>query len=305
MIAGLPHLPASAVVVFGDVMEDIIVRPSGPIVKGSDRPASISSHAGGSGANQAVWLAASGEPVRFVARVGAEDKLRLDAAFAAQGVTPFLVADRDRATGRLITVIDPDGERSFLTDRGANLECSPSDLAAGLLDGVGLVVISGYAFFSPNPRKTAMALMVAAAQKSIPVVVDAASEGFLRETGRDAFLKSCAGAFGLFANSDEAAFLSDANLPEAQVEALRQHFPLVVVKAGSAGAFAQIEGGVLVHGSALEAEVVDTTGAGDAFLSGFVHAWRQGENLEAALRQGNRRGAEAVGIVGGRPPHAT
>lgn len=305
MIAGLPHLPASAVVVFGDVMEDIIVRPSGPIAKGSDRPASISSHAGGSGANQAVWLAASGEPVRFIARVGAEDKLRLDAAFAAQGVTPFLVADRDRATGRLITVIDPDGERSFLTDRGANLECSPSDLAAGLLDGVGLVVISGYAFFSPNPRKTAMALMVAAAQKSIPVVVDAASEGFLRETGRDAFLKSCAGAFGLFANSDEAAFLSDANLPEAQVEALRQHFPLVVVKAGSAGAFAQIEGGVLVHGSALEAEVVDTTGAGDAFLSGFVHAWRQGENLEAALRQGNRRGAEAVGIVGGRPPHAT
>ena len=58
------------VLVVGDVMTDIIVKPEGPLNRGSDRRAAIRSRPGGSGANQAVWLGAMGADVRFVARVG-------------------------------------------------------------------------------------------------------------------------------------------------------------------------------------------------------------------------------------------
>lgn len=305
MSVDLPPLAAKTVVVFGDVMEDIIVRAEGALVKGSDRLAKIAIHAGGSGANQAAWLAASGVPVRFVARVAKADVDRLSASFDAMGVTPFLAGDPQASTGRLVTLVDPDGERSFLTDRGANLECSPQDLPAQLLEGVGLVVVSGYAFFASKPRETAMALIKAAAAKGLPVLVDAASVGFLRDLGQDRFFQAAAGAFGLFANVDEAAFLSGETTPEAQVGALTARFELVVVKAGAQGSFAAFDGGAQVHCPALAARVVDTTGAGDAFLAGFVGAWQEGGKLAAALAAGNRRGAEAVSLTGGRPPAAS
>ena len=122
------------VIVVGDVMTDIIVVPEGPLVRGSDRKASIRSKPGGSGANQAVWLGAMGVAVSFVARVGAADKPQLEAYFKGHHVDPVLTSDSQRPAGVLVTIVGPDGERSFLTDRGANLALSPSDMPVWLLE---------------------------------------------------------------------------------------------------------------------------------------------------------------------------
>src|ERR1700722_10187241 len=119
--------------VIGDVMTDVIVRPEGPIARGSDRRAAITVQPGGSAANQAAWLAPYGAGVDFVARVGAADVGRETARFKAIGVTPHLVSDPDRETGRLIALIDPDGERSFLTDRGANEALVAAGICSHLL----------------------------------------------------------------------------------------------------------------------------------------------------------------------------
>ena len=66
-----PALPR--ILVIGDVMTDVIVRPEGPLARGSDRRASIAFKPGGSAANQAAWLASFGVEVDFVGRVGAAD----------------------------------------------------------------------------------------------------------------------------------------------------------------------------------------------------------------------------------------
>jgi len=68
----MPGDPAvSRVLLIGDVMTDVIVRPEGPLAKGSDRRASIAFKPGGSAANQAAWLASFGAKVDFVARAAA------------------------------------------------------------------------------------------------------------------------------------------------------------------------------------------------------------------------------------------
>src|SRR3954469_10983093 len=105
------------VLVVGDVITDIIVMPEGPIVRGSDRRATIRSQPGGSGANQAVWLGSMGVPVKFVSRVAQADLEANIGYFTSRGVTPVLSGDTSLPSGVLISIVDSDGERSFLTDR--------------------------------------------------------------------------------------------------------------------------------------------------------------------------------------------
>jgi sugar/nucleoside kinase (ribokinase family) len=101
------------ILVVGDVMTDVIVVPEGPLVRGSDRRASIRSRPGGSGANQAVWLGSMGTRVSFVARVGAADKPHLEAYFKGFHVDPILVADALLPSGVLVTIVDRTASAAF------------------------------------------------------------------------------------------------------------------------------------------------------------------------------------------------
>ena len=131
-------LRASRALVIGDVMTDVIVRPEGPIARGSDRRASITVQPGGSAANQAAWLAGAAPGSISSHASGAADVEPETARFKAMGVTPHLVGDRTHETGRLIALIDPDGERSFLTDRGANEALEARDIPDALIEGAAL-----------------------------------------------------------------------------------------------------------------------------------------------------------------------
>ena len=215
--------------VIGDVMTDVIVRPEGPLARGSDRRASITVQPGGSAANQAAWLAPFGAGVDFVARVGAADVESETARFKAIGVTPHLVGDPDRETGRLIALIDPDGERSFLTDRGANEALEARDISDALIEGAALIHLSGYSFFAPSPRAAVLDVMRRAGKK--PISVDPASAEFLREVGADNFLAWTRGATILFPNEEEAAILAGSDDPETQCARLAARYPLVVDQA--------------------------------------------------------------------------
>ena len=289
------------VLVVGDVMTDIICRPEGPLVVGSDRRAAIQSKPGGSGANQAVWLGAMGIDVRFAARVGAADVPNLEAYFSRFGVEPVLFGDTVRSSGVLITIVDPDGERSFLTDRGANLSLSFDDLAPALLDGVRLMVVSGYCYFAEGPRQAVMALCATARDRDIAVAVDPASVGFLEEVGAANFLSWTAGATTIFANEAEALALTGAVGIDAQLRALGAIYPRVVIKRGAAGAVVSDRSGVTLSLAAPQVAVVDTTGAGDAFAAGFIAAELAGGPIEQCLGAGIEAGSKAVQTVGGQP----
>lgn len=289
------------ILVVGDVMTDVIVVPEGPIVKGSDRRATVRSRPGGSGANQAVWLGAMGADVVFAARVGHADKAMYENYFRGLGVVAILSGDREQPSGVLVTIVDPDGERSFLTDRGANLNLASDDLPASLLDDVGMVIVSGYSFFAPGPRKAVQGLFADAKARGIAVAVDPASVGFLVEVGAAQFLDWTAGADWIFANESEAEALTGITGYQGQMRALGERFKTVLIKRGRLGAALGGRDGVRLELPAPVVTVVDSTGAGDAFAAGFIAAHLAGDDEATALGKGIAAGAKAVQSIGGQP----
>lgn len=289
------------ILVVGDVITDILVKPQAPIARGTDTPATIRRMPGGSGANQAVWLAAMGVDAHFVGRVGMADRVRLTRYFEGQGVAAHLAGDERRPTGTLICLVDADGERSFLTDRGANAALCDDDLPEGLLDGIDRLHVSGYALFESVPRAAVLDLIDAARRRYIPVSLDPASTGFLTVAGPGKFLGWTQGVESLFPNADEAALLTGRTDPMGQIEILLAHFPRIVLKRGPEGAILATRGHAPCVLPADRVEAIDTTGAGDAFLAGFLAADLEkkspAETLAAAIAAGTR----AVTRLGAQP----
>ena len=284
--------------VVGDVMTDILVTLGGPFARGSDAPARIVERPGGSAATFAVRLAQAGVDVDFVGRVAAGDVERLSAEFRAEGVTPWLAGDAYAATGRLVAVIEPGGERSFLTDRGANDGLREADIPDALIEDADWVHLTGYSFQHPVARAAARGLIARAAGR--PVSIDPGSAAPLREMGVLNFLEWTKGAGLLFPNAAEAAALTGTDDPAGQREKLRGRYPLVVVKRGAAGAEALSVKGVW-EAPAPAVQVLDTTGAGDAFAAAFV-AWRlSGADVPRCLAEAVAAGAAATAHIGGRP----
>jgi sugar/nucleoside kinase (ribokinase family) len=293
--------PPPRILVIGDVMTDVIVSPEGPLAKGSDRRAKIVFEPGGSAANQAAWLASFGVDVDFVARVGAADVESEAARLEAIGVSPHLAGDPRHETGRLIALIDPDGERSFFTDRGANDALRSGDIPDALIAQATLIHLSGYSLFAPGPRAAVLDVTRRAGAK--PVSVDPASAEFLREVGADNFLEWTRGAAILFPNAEEAALLAGSDDPETQCARVAALYPLVVVKRGAAGCEAAA-GEKRWRAPAPPVEAIDTTGAGDAFVAAFLAARLAGADIQAALERATAAGALASTTVGGRPKPA-
>jgi sugar/nucleoside kinase (ribokinase family) len=279
-------------------MKDVIVRPEGPLAKGSDRRAAISFEPGGSAANQAARLASFGVKVDLVARVGASDVDSESARLASAGVKSHLVGDSVHPTGKLVAMIDQNGERSFFTDRGANEALSGADIPDALIAAAAWIHLSGYSFFVPSPR--AAVLDVIRRAGATPVSVDPASAEFLREVGPQSFLAWTRGAAILFPNDDEAAVLTGSGDADTQCARLAALYPLVVLKRGAAGGVAA-ESARRWAVAAPKVEAVDATGAGDAFVAAFLAARLNGAEIETALKRAVAAGSKAVGELGGRP----
>ena len=274
-------------------------------MKGSDARASIRISPGGSGANTAAWLARAGIESHFVGRVGNDafghhliDGLR------RAGVIPHVALDPVEPTGAIVLLIDSLGERDMLTDRGANRALTPDDLPSWLFEGAAHLHLSGYAFFEPGPRAVAVEARARARTAGMTVSVDPASVSWLSEVGPDEWLGWTRGIDLCFPNEDEARLLGAGGSVEASARRLAAVYGEVVVKLGPSGALWCNREGTTRGQRAAAAEVVDTTGAGDAFCAGFLTGWLRGVRPDAALRAGTELGAEAVRRLGARPPDA-
>ena len=255
-------------VVLGDLMVDVVARVEDPFAHGSDTAARISMQGGGSAANVAAWAAQLGTPVSLVCRVGRDARGRA-AVDELKGVDVHVTVDYDRPTGTCVVLVDGAGERTMLPDPGANDAPLPE-----IPLGEHLHVV-GYALLRDGARASALAAIDRARAAGMTVSVDPSSWALLRPGAiPDVDL--------LLPNEREASLVEGE----------------MVVKLGARGArWGDLEV------PAEPVEVVDTTGAGDAFAAGFLSARLGGAERREALEAGCRVAARAVAQVGARPQY--
>jgi sugar/nucleoside kinase (ribokinase family) len=292
---------AGRVLIVGDVIDDVVVRPLSAISIDTDTTSEIRYTPGGSAANQAAWLASLGIPVRLVARVGASDADRHRLDLFAHGVEPVLIADPVAPTGTIVILLDAAGGRTMFTDRGANLNLTAADVPLSLLSDVDLLHVNGYALFSPGPREAVRALISEARARSIAISVDPCSASFLREIGAARLVSWTMGAQVCLANLDEGRELTGATDPVEVVAALLDSYTVVALKLGADGVLVSSIGSEPISLPAHATSVVDATGAGDAFAAGFLSSWLKVPSPVEAAEAGLVAAARAVSCLGGRP----
>lgn len=262
----------------GDLLLDVVVRLEQPRARGADATSRITLSAGGQGANVAAWVAELGGRARWLGKRGVDDAGELvSRALLRRGVELAGPVD-DGATGVLVSLVEPGGERSMLPDRGVALTFGPEELEASWLRTDHLHV-SGYALFVEPLRAVALRAVELARGFEAGVSVDLSSWSGIRDAGA--------------ANVAEAVRRIEpdvvfANEAELEVIGGAWEGPAWIVKRGAAGCtFAGEER------AARPATVVDTTGAGDALAAGWILGGAE-LALDAAAR--------CVEHVGAMPP---
>jgi len=264
------------IVVIGDLVADLIVLGGASLERGTDNPAEVRLTRGGSAANVAMAVSAR-HPVRFIGRVG-DDTLGVALVGELTGAGVDVRVQRGGRTGAIVVLVDAVGERTMITDRGAAAELEAVD--PSWLDDADWVHLPLYGFAAHGSRDTLIGVARGLAERGIPISVDLSSVATMRALGA-AVLSETLGAVApavVFANADEARTAEDLGLA----------FPgaVYVVKRGGDP--------VLVHESGHHSEVpvarvqdvVDSTGAGDAFAAGYIVAALGGADALASARGG-------------------
>ena len=282
----------------GDLIEDVVVWLNSELKNqiniGSDTDSVIVRTRGGSAANVAMFGALNGTPSRFIGQVG-NDNLgeQLCTSLRESGVDVCTVAEG--RTGSIVVIVQPSGERTFLTDRGVASDLSVFD--ATHLSGVSVVHVPTYSFALDPLATTAVQYMRAARAAGALISIDASSTAVLRDYGIDRYAALIASiAPDVFlCNSDEAALLNiDSAHPMPDAD-------LTVIKRGALPVTA-----ITASGTVTEivppsvANIVDTTGAGDAFAAGFLPTYSSSRNIADAITHGNSIAARVL-----RSPGAT
>jgi sugar/nucleoside kinase (ribokinase family) len=292
------------VVVVGDLMTDTVAQATAPLARGSDTPATVTILGGGSGANVAAWLAVDGAEVAFVGRRGADIAGRnRDMELMGYGVDARLVMDPDRPTGTCVVMITHKGDHTMLSDPGANAALAPDDLPADLFTPGSHLHVSGYTLLNIGSRSAVLAALGRAQQAGMTISVDGGSAAPLGRVGAEPFLQLTNGATLLFVEPDQGKVLTGREDPSQAARVLNAWYPQVVMRLGTDGAMMYAGGRpdpIRVSAPPVE-RIVDSTGAADAFIAGFLPAWLDKKPAGEALASGSRLAAQSLSLVGARP----
>ncbi|QFU14812.1 carbohydrate kinase family protein [Microvirga thermotolerans] len=286
----------SKVVCLGRIYCDIIFTGLHDMpVLGRERFADDVAIAAGGGAYiTAAHLVSLGRPAALLARLGVDPLSgSLRPELEASGVDLSFIEHADDAGPQPTVALVKGSERAFVSRRAGGSR--PSTLEQALsAPGVAHLHIAEFATLMENPDVVAMAR-----ERGLTVSLDPSWDD--RLIRQDAgFFETCAGVDIFLPNAEEGKALTGESATEAILRSLRERFPVVVLKRGEHGAMASC-GSTHVAAEAPPVDVVDTTGAGDAFNAGFLHSWLETRDLGASLKSGIEAGTLSVQSTGGVP----
>jgi ribokinase len=270
----------------GDALLDVVVLLSEPLAPGGDVRASNRAGAGGQAANVAAWAAELGAKARCIGKRGDDPAGELVAReLTARGVE-LAGPVAEGPTGVVVSIVG-DGDRSLASDRGVAPTLAPEELDRAWV-ACDVLHLSGYALLREPIAATALLAARLAREDGARVSVDVAAWTEIRSYGPVRFreLLDELAPDVVFATEAEWELLGGAYLTA----------PVGVLKRGARGCTVFNEDAKLDF-AAVDAEVVDPTGAGDALAAGFL----LGGSLEEAARRGLEAAARCVATVGSMP----
>ncbi|MEN8176683.1 MAG: PfkB family carbohydrate kinase [Pseudomonadota bacterium] len=281
-----PHSPVPAhrppeIVVVGSVALDEIVTLGSPLRTGSHNSGRLEGgRIGGGAANTAMALARAGDCVRVVSAVGEDaEGAQLVSRLRELGVGVGLVQRRAEQTTRSLVLIDTQGERTVVNLARAHVPL-PADLAELPADWMYVR--------SADPALTPVLAQRVARNEGVLAHVPPVRDGF----------RPAQVLVGSVSDLDEG-FLADPFIAGRRIAG--ETLEWMVITEGSAGARAFGAGGIIEE-PAPRVRVVDSTGAGDVFAGGLLHALGRGLPMQQALPVAVSWGAASVSYAGTVPP---
>lgn len=212
------------------------------------------------------------------------------------GITPLLQTS-NLHTSQVICLVTPDGQRTCRSFLGASQDIHLDIIKPEIFNGVKIVHIEGYSLLQGLLPEKVMKL---AKEAGVKISFDLASFELV-EQFKERILTLLSRFVDIaFANEDEILTLTGVK-GEKGCQYLKDISETAVVKQSDKGCWVG-QSTSMIHHPALEVQVVDTTGAGDLFASGFIAAYLQGKSLHECAALGNLMGAAAVQVLGTEIP---
>lgn len=259
---------------------------------------------GGSTANTLVALAHLGMPSGFICRIGRDSAGEFfRRALQEAGVdTACFKVDEHLPTGRCLSLITPDSERTMRTCLGADGAMGADDVRCEELAGATHLCVEGY---SLRHHELLARTAELADELHLEMHFDLAAPELVREH-RDFLLEFIQRhVYALYANEREAQELSGEESPEKALAFMGRLCGLPIVKMGERGVLLCQDGGPVVRVPAKKVRAVDTTAAGDLWAAGFLRGYLARWPLEKAASLGAAVSAEVVQVTGSVLPEAT
>ena len=257
---------------------------------------------GGSTGNLLCGLSELGCGTRFLGWLGLDDDgvyYRDTFAESGGGIHSFKYHP-SKHTGRCLSLVSPDADRSMVTDLGAAAEMRAAEILPSDLESADLLHTEGY-LCGLNDRTFLPSLFERAKNAGLPVSFDLASYGIVREYRAELSKHLSQYVDVVFANELEAAEFAGTGDPESMLDALARLCPVAAVKLGALGSVVRMNGRT-VRIAPEPANPVDATGAGDLWQAGFLFGWLHHAAPEVCGRIGSILGAAAVSNFGARLP---
>jgi sugar/nucleoside kinase (ribokinase family) len=293
------------IVCLGIMVADVVGRPlralpeAGQLVLVDE----MSLHTGGCAVNTATALSRLGLPSSVIGKVGADPfgdfilQALHERRVGAQGVS----RDRDAGTAATMVMVDPDGERRFVHYIGANAHLTLDDVDFGVVEGVSILHVGGSLVLPGIDGEPTAELLRRAQAAGVTTFLDTVWD----DTDRwmDLLSPSLPHIDYFVPSLAEAQALTGLDEPEEVAgDLLKGGVSVVVLKMGANGCLVMTDTGETLRAPAFEVDVVDATGAGDAFAAGFITGVWKRWSLERTARFANAVGALCVtglGATGG------
>ena len=256
---------------------------------------------GGSACNTIVGVGKLGGSARFVGKCGIG---KLGKFFKNElkrhNVEPMLFRS-NLPTGRVLSVITPDAQRSMFTFLGASADMLPQDISEDCFEGAAIVHIEGYLLFNPD---LILKVLKTAKTSGALVSLDLPSYNVVKESHE--ILRHIVESFVdiFMANEDEARAYTGQSDETRAVNALAEKVDIAVLKIGKRGSLIAHNNMILPIEPQGSGQAIDTTGAGDLWAAGFLYGLVNGLPLEKCGALGSACGYEVCQVIGANIPEA-